>query len=117
MQAITKRLKQELSDDLKLSIVHSAISILRNEIFQQYFRHDVKRYCMFVSTVLSNIDDLNELVNITNGNLLFNKKITVKTDYSKHFLSHTFTAVIGVLLKFDDSTLLDGCIKLVQRVS
>ncbi|GLV32078.1 uncharacterized protein CBL_11966 [Carabus blaptoides fortunei] len=115
VKAIRKRLKQQLNDDLKLSVVHCAISILRNEIFQQYFRYDVRRYCAFVATVLSNIDDLNELVNITNGNLLFDKKIAIKTDYSKYFLSHTFMAVIAVLLKLYDSKLFDGCIKLVQR--
>lgn len=117
IKSISKSIKENKENDVKKSILECAKVILRNTAFKQFFKHDLSLFCTFLSTIITNVDEVEELNNILNDKSILDPKIFVKIDCFKIFLSNVLPTLFDVALKNNDETITNNVIKLLQKVS
>lgn len=92
--------------------------LLENRTFQQYFKFNVDRYCLFIANVLANTNDKTLVLSFIKKENVFSKQIVTQENFSKTFMDTCLLQLIGFINKYQcDEELFHEVCNVVQKVS
>ncbi|KRT80526.1 hypothetical protein AMK59_8762, partial [Oryctes borbonicus] len=99
----------------KTVAILSALALIDNSIFHEYFKLNLKSYFHFLSKLIESIDDKHTLLNIIKNENTFNKIYHTSEKFYKYFLDLLLPALAQVDLKFKDGDVFQNFCFLIQK--
>lgn len=106
-----------LSKEMNVVIVNSILAFLENKTFQQFFKFEVEPYCVFVSELFTNVNDVEHISKLLRSEHLFSKNIIHDEKFAKYFIKYNLSVLANVLSRFQDDEVVRMTCVLLQKVS
>lgn len=74
--------------------------LLENVLFRQYYKFNYKKYCEFILCIISNIDEVDLLLELIKNENIFNKTYLVEEKFQKYFIE----LIVGLFGNFYEHT-------------
>ncbi|KAK9887117.1 hypothetical protein WA026_020565 [Henosepilachna vigintioctopunctata] len=102
--------------EIGLIELNDILKILDHHSMRQYFKHNIKKYCLFISIILEKLCDINLLLEFFHNEAIFHKTLISEIEYQIHFLDIEFPIILNILQKHEDSRLFTAVCGVMKKV-